>query len=99
MLLSSNSPKEPQHRHHRDNDAGKRRADCDDADCLLLEGIKPGTEGGQLRLHAVSPILAPDDDLQGKEAAVELGQPVADVLAADVAALGKVVDLLGWSSH
>ena len=30
-----------QHRHHRNNDAGQRRADGDDADRLFLEGIDP----------------------------------------------------------
>ena len=87
-LFVSNFPEKPQHRHHANDNAWETGANGDDTDCLFLEGVKPGTEGSELRLHPVVTIRATNYDFQGEQATIHHGDSVANVLPAKVTALG-----------
>jgi len=88
ILTVSHLPEKLQHRNHGDDHARQRRADCNDADRLFLEGVEPGAESRELRLHPIAPVFAAHHDLQGEEAAVECGEPVPYGFPAKVTLLG-----------
>ena len=92
MENCSNPPQKPQNHDNGNNDPRQRSAHGDHPDCLFLKGVESVTKCRELRFHAVAPVLAPDDDFEGEEAAVESGKAVAYRFAAEFATFGKIVE-------
>jgi len=99
MTAKSKPPQEPQHSDDGNNNPRQAGADSDPADGLLLKGVETLAEPGELSLHPIPAVLTANDDFQGKEAAVEGGEAVADGFPAELAAIREFVKrVVHWPS-
>jgi len=95
-MLYLEFPDKLQYAQHRHHDPRQSRPNGDQADGFLLKLIEPIAKAAKLAFHSIVAIFASDDDLNGEQATVYDGDPVPNILAAEITALGQFVKRGGF---
>jgi len=73
------------------HDIRQTGADSNPSDCLLLECVETFAKPGELSIHPVAAVRAPDDDFQREKSPVEGRETIADGFPAEFAAILEVM--------